>query len=354
MFRVTDDNVDFLPAAVPVGAAPAHLPTFDIAGIDGSPEERAALAARLRGILHEHGFFYLSGHGVDPALVAQALSVSKRFFALPVEDKLAIDIVRSPQFRGYTRAGAELTRGKPDWREQVDFDCEEDALPITAGSPAWHRTIGPNQWPTAFPELRDVICRYQAEVTRVGLDVLRAVALALGQDEGVFAPMVLPRPRQHLKILRYPGKDTTRSAQGVGAHKDGGLVTILLQDVLPGLRVQGQDGGWIEAPPVPGTFVVNTGELLELATNGFVCADVHAAISPPPGMERFSIAFFLGAGHEGTIPLIDLPSELKGKERGITSDPENPLFRDVGMNHLKARLRSHPDVARAHYAGLAA
>jgi isopenicillin N synthase-like dioxygenase len=116
--------------------------------------------------------------------------------------------------------------------------------------------------------------------------------------------------------------------------------------------VQAADGSWIDAPPIPGTFVVNTGELLELATNGFVRADVHAAITPPAGTERFSIPFFLGAHHEGTVPLIDLPAKLKRAERGVSSDPLNPLLRDVGANHLKARLRSHRDVAQAHYADL--
>nr|WP_083434294.1 2-oxoglutarate and iron-dependent oxygenase domain-containing protein [Sphingomonas sp. Y57] len=336
-----------------IGSAPAaHLPTLDISKLNGSVAERASVAEDLRNILYEHGFFYLSGHGVDPALVAETLAASKRFFALPEADKLEIEMIRSPRFRGYSRAGAELTQGRPDWREQVDFDCEEDPLPAGPDSPAWQRTIGPNLWPSAMPELKDVITRYQDAVTRVGLDVLRAIAIALGQDEDVFEPMVRPRPRQHLKILRYPGRAATGSDQGVGAHKDGGLVTILLQDELAGLRVQGQDGDWIDAPPVPGSFVVNTGELLELATNGFVRADVHAADSPPPGLERYSIAFFLGAAHEGSIPLIDLPPALKRAERGVSSDPSNPLFRDVGANHLKARLRSHPDVARVHYADL--
>ncbi|MDB5682802.1 MAG: 2OG-Fe(II) oxygenase [Sphingomonas bacterium] len=331
---------------------PAHLPTLDISRLRGSVEERAAVARELRTILHDHGFFYLSGHGVDPALVAEVLEVSKRFFALPESDKMEIAMIGSPQFRGYTRAGAELTQGRPDWREQVDFDCEEEAPAIAAGDPAWKRTIGPNQWPSALPELKATILRYQAEVTRVGLDVLKAVAVALGEDEEVFAPMLQPQPRQHLKILRYPGRDSSQCKQGVGAHKDGGLITILLQDELPGLSVQNQDGSWVDAPPIPGTFVVNTGELLELATNGFVRADVHAATAPPLGMERFSIPFFLGAAHEGVVPLIQLLPELKRAERGVSTDPENPLLRGVGANHLKARLRSHPDVARAHYADL--
>jgi len=339
-------------AAAAISSTETNLPIFDITRLEGNAEERTAVANDLRVILHHHGFFYLSGHGVDPQLIREVLTASKRFFALPEADKLEIEMIHSAQFRGYTRAGAELTGGRPDWREQVDFDCEEEALPVGPGVAAWKRTIGPNQWPAAMPELKATILRYQAECTRVGIAVLRAVALALGQDENVFEPMIAPRPRQHLKILRYPGVDQATSDQGVGAHKDGGLVTILLQDELPGLCVQSEDGKWVDAPPIPGTFVVNTGELLELATNGFVRADIHAAISPPPGKERFSIPFFLGASHEGVVPLIDLPPELKRAERGVSSDPLNPLFRDVGANHLKARLRSHPDVARAHYSDI--
>lgn len=335
----------------PQGASqPESLPFVDISKLNGSEEDRQELTAHLRTVLHRYGFFYLQGHGVDPDLCAAALSISKQFFALPEQAKMAIEMTKSPHFRGYCRAGMELTGGKPDWREQVDFDREEAPLPIGKDTPAWHRAIGPNQWPDALPQMRTVILDYQAEVTRVGIEVLRAIALALGQAEDVFAPMYKSGPRQHLKIVRYPGRDQGTSRQGVGAHKDGGLVTILLQDVLPGLQVQLEDGSWIDAPPVPDTFVVNTGELLELATNGFVHADVHCATSPAPGTARFSIPFFLGASHEGSIPLIDLPPELRAVARGVSSDPANPLFRDVGMNHLKARLRSHPDVAKLHYA----
>lgn len=332
----------------PDAPAPA-LPLIDLSRLNGSAAERAGLVAELRATLHHYGFFYLAGHGVDPALCQQALAATKAFFALPDADKLAIGMTRSAHFRGYCRAGLELTAGGQDWREQVDFDREEAAVPPTPGAPAWKRVIGPNQWPAALPDLKPVILQYQAEVTRVAIGVLRAIALALGQPEDAFAPMYRSGPRQHLKIVRYPGRDQTASDQGVGAHKDGGLVTILLQDVLPGLRVQLEDGSWIDAPPVPGTFVVNTGELLELATNGFVRADVHAATTPPAGTARYSIPFFLGASLDGSIPLIDLPPELQAVERGVSSDPDNPLFRDVSMNHLKARLRSHPDVASIHY-----
>ena len=76
------------------------------------------------------GFFYLVGHGIEDGLIQDALKVSRRFFALPEKDKLAIEMVNSPHFRGYNRAGFEHTRGKPDWREQVDIGPERPALPF--------------------------------------------------------------------------------------------------------------------------------------------------------------------------------------------------------------------------------
>lgn len=324
------------------------LPVIDLSRLHGPEEDRTRFIAELRAILHDHGFFYLIGHGVPKPLVTEMVAATKAFFALPEAAKDEIAMTNSPHFRGYNRVGMEVTGGKQDWREQVDFDREEDAVVPYPGMPAWQRTIGPNQWPSAMPVLRDTVTRYQEEMTRVAIDVLKAVALALGQDEDAFAPLYASGPRQHLKILRYPGRTAAASSQGVGAHKDGGLITILLQG-LPALRVKTHDGRWVPAPPVSGTFIVNTGELLEMATDGFVRANIHAADVPPEGTERFSIPFFLGASHDGTVPVIDLPPELKAAARGVSTDPDNPMLRDVGANHLKARLRSHPDVAAIHY-----
>lgn len=331
---------------------PVHLPLIDISRFHAGTAERERFIADLRKTLHDHGFFYLTGHGVDPKLIADVIATSKRFFALPLEKKLEIEMVKSPHFRGYNRAGYERTRGQQDWREQLDINTEGEAVEIGPDTPAWKRLLGPNQWPAALPELKPLLLAYQAEVTRVGIDVLKAIAVALGQPEDAFAQIYEPQPSQLLKIIRYPGREVAETDQGVGAHKDGGFVTVLLQDTVPGLRVQTEDGVWLDAPPVPGTFVINTGELLELATNGFVRADVHDVVAPPAGVERFSVAFFLGSRYDATIPVIDLPQELKRDERGVTVDPLNPIFREVGQNHLKSRLRSHPDVARAHHADL--
>jgi isopenicillin N synthase-like dioxygenase len=126
---------------------------------------------------------------------------------------------------------------------------------------------------------------------------------------------------------------------------------VLLQDVQEGLQVEHR-GTWISAPPNPDTFVVNVGEVLEMASNGYLRANVHRVVTPPAGSERLSVAFFFGARLDSTVPVLQLPEPLAERVRGVTVDPLNPMFREIGRNHLKSRLRSHPDVARRHHPDL--
>lgn len=329
------------------------LPVLDFSTYGKDKENDRAFLDQLAYAAREVGFFYLTGHGISQSLIDDVLGASRRFFALPEEDKLEIEMVNSPHFRGYNRVGQELTKGERDWREQVDIGSEAPALPRDSGLPAWTRLQGPNQWPSALPELKPILLEWQAELTHLSTRLLQAFAVILEQDEHVFEPIYAGTPNHLIKIIRYPGRDATESEQGVGAHKDSGFLTLLLQEKQKGLEVE-TDAGWIEAPPRPGTFVVNIGELLELATDGYLKATVHRVVTPPAGTDRLSIAFFLGAPFDAEIPLLDLAPHLKAEAGGVTRDPQNPLFRNSGQNALKSRLRSHPDVAQRHHADLLA
>jgi isopenicillin N synthase-like dioxygenase len=201
-----------------------------------------------------------------------------------------------------------------------------------------------------MPELRVTVTRWQAAAMDVLSRILRAIALALGQPVDALEPLYRDDPHHVVKLIRYPGLDAG-DRQGVGAHKDSELITLLLQDEQGGLQVQTSQG-WIDVPPRAGTFVINIGELLELASDGYLRATLHRVILPAAGAERLSAAFFLGARLDATIPLLQLPPALVAGARGAERDPDNPLFREVGLNYLKGRLRSHPDVARRHHADL--
>lgn len=328
------------------------LPVLDFRRFESAGADRASFIDDLRHAVRDVGFFYLEGHGIPQSVIDAVLEASRRFFALPEAAKLEVEMVNSPHFRGYNRVGQELTGGKKDWREQIDIGSEAEQLPRTPDLPPWGRLQGPNQWPSALPELKPLVLQYQAELTRLSTRVLQAFAEVLEQEPEVFAAIYSGTPNHLIKIIRYPGRDTTESEQGVGAHKDSGFLTFVLQEKQKGLEVELEDGRWVGAEPRPGSFIVNVGELLELASDGYLKATVHRVVTPPAGVDRLSVAFFLGAPFGTEIPVLDLPAHLKAEAKGVTRDPNNPLFRNSGTNTLKSRLRSHPDVAQRHHADL--
>ena len=335
-----------------LAGGPDSLPVLDLSRLDAGPDEAAAFRAELREVTHEYGFFYLVGHGVDPALTDELLATARAFFALPEADKRAIENVNSPHFRGWTRVGGELTRGAVDWREQIDIGAERPAVPPGPGVADYFRLEGPNQWPAALPQLQSVVGRWDAALSAIGIKLLRAWAESLGAAPDLFDEAFAVDPSVLIKIVRYPGRDDSGTRQGVGAHKDAGVLTLLLVEPgKAGLQVE-KDGEWIDAPPVPGAFVVNIGELLEVATGGYLKATMHRVISPPAGDTRISIPFFFNPALDARIPLVPLSADLADAASGVTADPENPIFATYGENALKSRLRAHPDVAARHHPDL--
>ena len=315
------------------------------------------LRANLREAAHEVGFFYLTGHGVPDTLARAVLEAARRLFELPQADKDAIAMVRSPHFRGYTRLGGELTRGQVDWREQIDIGPERPSI----GGPdksdyLWLQ--GPNQWPAALPKLPGVIDAWDQALSSVARTLLRHWAAALGSPPDVFDSAFAEAPATLIKVVRYPAR--AASTQGVGAHRDSGVLTLLLAE--PGSRgLQVRQGGrldsgegWIDVPPLDGAFIVNIGEMLEVATRGYLRATEHRVNLGVPAPERISVPYFFNPRLDAQMPVLSLPSELRTLAARTdnswtpSEDPSDPIFSVYGRNAWKSRLRAHPDVAAAH------
>jgi isopenicillin N synthase-like dioxygenase len=338
---------------------PTVLPELDLAPFMAAPHSARGLelVSRLRDACHGPGFCYLAGHGVPRELDAAVMSAAREFFALPEAERRALAIASSPHFRGYTVLGDERTKGVGDWREQLDVGAEEPAEAVTRDDPPWRRLRGPNQWPARLPAMQPTVLAWMRAMDRVGLAVLRALALGLGQPLEHFDGVVLPRGDPHLKIIRYPAQPRNANAdtggQGVGMHPDSGLVSFVLQDDVGGLQVE-LDGELVDATPKPGTYVMNLGEMLQAATRGYLRATKHRVQSPPSGRERLSVAYFFHPRLDAVFAPIELPPELAAAAPGGQNvDPDDPIFATFGDHYLKIRLRSHRDVALAHYADLA-
>ncbi|HEX5046004.1 MAG TPA: 2-oxoglutarate and iron-dependent oxygenase domain-containing protein [Gammaproteobacteria bacterium] len=328
------------------------LPELDIGPFLDAPHGAAGaeFVARLRDACHGPGFCYIAGHRVPAAADAAVMQAARDFFALPEGERHALAIANSPHFRGYTLLGAEITKKARDWREVFDAGPEEPALPVAAGDPVWLRLRGPNQWPAAQPSMRPAVLDWMHAMDSLGLAVLRALALGLGQPLEHFDSAVLPRGDPHLKLSRYPPQQThADTGQGVGWHHDSGLVSFVLQDDVGGLQVEVGDT-LVDATPKPGTYVMNLGEMLQAATSGYLRATKHRVRSPLGSNPRLSVSYFFHPRLDCVFEPVALPAALAAVARGGDNrDPRDPVFRVFGENYLKIRLRSHPDVAAAHY-----
>lgn len=334
----------------------AALPVLDLSTYRDDPASPVARAfvEQLRDVVHEIGFLYLVGHGVSDELNGRVHEVARAFFALPEAERLEIHNVRSPQFRGYTSLGNEYTNGQSDLRDQIDIGLELPPPALGPGDPAWLRLRGPNLWPSV-PGFREALEPWMAQMDEVGKVLLHALAEALGQPPDHFDEMVTPHPELLTKVIRYPAPTEWHpSDQGVGAHRDTGFLSFIHQDEVGGLEVD-RDGTFVGVAPMPGAFVVNIGEMLQLVTRGYLRATVHRVVSPPVGVERISIAFFYNPKLEATLAPVDLPPALAAAAPGGESvDPSNPILANYGENSMKVRLRAHPDVAARHHADLLA
>jgi isopenicillin N synthase-like dioxygenase len=272
-----------------------RLPIVDMAPLFRAGDEggRAQVAAAIARACEAHGFFYLVRHGVSPQ-VLDALEVeSRRFFALPLEAKMAISMASGGRaWRGYFPVGGELTSGRPDLKEglYLGTDLASDHPRVRAGVPMH----GANLWPRDLPRLKDAAEAYIAAASRAAGVLMEGVSLSLGLAADYFARAYTGEPTILFRIFHYPAtgpKDLDwTGAWGVGEHTDYGLLTLLAQDRHGGLQVK-TPGGWIEAPPIEGALVCNIGDMLERLTGGRFKSTPHR-VKNLSGQGRLSFPLF--------------------------------------------------------------
>nr|WP_197381810.1 isopenicillin N synthase family oxygenase [Mycolicibacterium mengxianglii] len=283
-----------------------EVPVINISGLYADERAtREAVAAELGRAARDVGFFYISGADVDEALFEALLASTKEFFALPAEEKMRSYIGLSRCHRGYVPTGEEGLNGeKPDLKEAFDtaLDLPADDPDYLAGNPM----LGPNTWPE-LPGFAETVTAYYTAVLAVGQKLLWAFAVALGEDPDTFTRHATKTPSQ-LRLVHYPYDPDAQDGLGIGAHSDYECFT-LLKPTAPGLEVLNGAGDWIDVPPIPGTFVVNIGDMLELWTNGAFVATSHRVRKV--SQERYSFPLFFN---------VDYHTEVKPLPQFVTDD----------------------------------
>ncbi|MBT6277971.1 MAG: isopenicillin N synthase family oxygenase [Chromatiales bacterium] len=286
----------------------AEIPVIDVdALLHGNVVDQRKVADQIGTAARSVGFFYVANHGIDEELIERAYEQAAAFFSLPLDEKLKSYIAESRNHRGYvpvTERGTYVDEGSERLYEAFDSGLE---LPLQDVSVAGGCLMGPNVWP-GVAGFRESATAYFRAASGFGARLCRAFELHLELPCGYFDEF-MTRPTSQLRFLHYLDNEPPAVEDGMnmGAHTDYECFTILHQ-TGPGLQVLAQDGQWIDAPPKPGTFIINIGDMLEIWTNGAFRSTMHRVTNN--GLERFSMPLFMAANYDAVIqPVSTMVSE---------------------------------------------
>ena len=285
------------------------IPVIDISGLrSGDTDARDSVASEMLSAAAHLGFFYVSGHGVPQELIDRTDREARKFFAEPLERKLETAI--NQRHRGFLRVGEAKMEGNrlPDLKESFVWGRETPADDPVAMDPD-NPFIGPNNWPDARPEMAASFNDFYVACNGVGFDLMRAFAVAMGLPEMTFRRNIDYPISRGAAVYSPPQPANLDSDQfGVGPHTDYGCLTLVYQDPIGGLEVRSKQGEWLLATPVPGTFVVNVGDLLARWTNDRFASTPHRVVNRS-GRERLSLAVFVDPNYETMIDPQDVCRE---------------------------------------------
>ena len=286
-------------------AAAKSLSLEDIPIIDLEPlllrNQIDEVAAQLMSAALNTGFFYIKNHGIDRAIIDRALASSQAFFKQSIDEKAKIAV--NQYQRGWLAPGmAKFSEAKThDLKEIFFFGPEHWSKKMQEKSKAIP-LITSNLWPENDAEFKSGILPYYNAVCEVGHQVLSAIASGLGEEADFFAKRyTCPLSRGQLVYYPQAGDEDEKNQRfGAAAHTDFGVLTLLYQDDNGGLQVLNKAQQWIEAPPIPDTFVCNLGDLLNRWTNGYLASNQHRVINRS-GNERFSMPVFFDPDPDAVI-----------------------------------------------------
>ncbi|KAJ4774065.1 2-oxoglutarate (2OG) and Fe(II)-dependent oxygenase superfamily protein [Rhynchospora pubera] len=296
-----------------------YLPLIDLSSTD-----RASVAQSIRQACMDHGFFYVINHGIDDVTVSSLFSESKKFFDLPLSEKMKLE--RSKDLRGYSPPYAETldpsSKFKGDLKESFDIGPSNDLL---------------NQWPSkeSLPAWRVTMESYREKIMNVGFRLISLIALALNLDENYFTKIgALDSIMGFLRLLHYPGEipESDKGKYGTSAHSDFVMITLLVSDGVPGLQIcREKDRSpqlWEDVHHVEGALIVNIGDMMERWTNCTFRSTLHRVVAV--GQDRYSAAFFLDPNYECVVECLET----------CCSETAPPRFTPIKCgDYLKERIR---------------
>jgi isopenicillin N synthase-like dioxygenase len=284
-----------------------RIPVIDIAPFTSpDPADRQRVARQWDEAFSTIGFAAIAGHGIPEPLMTDVHAVAHEFFARPHDEKMALHGPPGLGYEGFQEA--KLAQSKGGGAAPADL---VEALMIQG--PEWDRRgemppdAPANLWPAVPARFRATVGAYVAEAFALGQTLMRISAMALGLEEGFFGPYY-DRMMHNLRLAHYPDQPELPLPGQFrnGPHTDFTGFTILRQDSAPGgLQVLSPDGAWIDVLPIPGTLVINSGDLLQRWTNDRWRSNLHRVQNPARALigstARLSIVMFTGPNPDAVV-----------------------------------------------------
>jgi isopenicillin N synthase-like dioxygenase len=315
--------------------AASKIPVIDYGPyFAGEPDALAVLAAQVRHACEHVGFFYALNHGVDQAVIDRAFAASRRFHALPLETKLALRLNQNnigylPMNASVQGASTVHKATRPNQNESffVSHDRGADHPDVVAG----RALRGRNQWPDGVPALREDMMAYFHALGCMCDRMLPPFAVALGMPAGYFARFFANEAHANLRFLHYPPQDPDEeNLFGQAPHTDNSFMTALARTDVPGLAVRLPSGEWFPPPLIPGTFLINLGNIMRRWSNDRFLSTPHGVLNES-GTDRYSIAYFHSPNPDAVIE--PLPSCIGADDRPRY---ESAMYRDLILEFYRA------------------
>jgi isopenicillin N synthase-like dioxygenase len=277
------------------------IPVLDMGRyLAGAPGAAKRLAEELRQVTETIGFFYLTGHGIPEELIAATFEQSRRFHALAQEIKAKIPYLSRDTFlSGYQPCGTPrakkaavniISNAKPNLLSKFSVNREPGGKPV-------------NMWPENLPGFREIVSDYHARIEALARQFLPLWALSLDLPTDWFDRFFLT-PHLTLSLLHYPPQTEIGNRQyGIAPHTDNSFMTFLAQSNVGGLAVRMPSGHWKLVHKIPGTFLVNTGNLMVRWTNDRYLSTKHRVINTAT-VERYSMPVFFGPSPDAVIECV--------------------------------------------------
>ncbi len=304
-----------------------EVPVLSLEDFDGgSGRFPTALGRAWR----DTGFVGIRDHGISDELIEQAYTVFRQFFALPTEIKQQYHRPGIGGARGYTGFGVEQARDHdvPDLKEFWHVGRE-----LRSDNP-FPDILLPNVWPAEIPAFKPAALALYQALDALGARLLSALALDIGLNADWFADKI-NRGNSILRPIHYPPiRDAVPGAVRAARHEDINLITLLIGSREQGLEILSRDGQWVPVSTLPGTIVVNVGDMLQRLTNHVYPSTTHRVVNPAgqaARQARYSIPFFL---HPNPEFLIQTLPQCRGEDR-----PDRYPEPITANDYLQQRLR---------------